>query len=75
MRVTMAARSLDRLQALLAAEPLADVTPVAGDVTDEAAVPALFARGGAPGASPARPGVGPIRIESAVTSERGERQA
>jgi NAD(P)-dependent dehydrogenase (short-subunit alcohol dehydrogenase family) len=48
MRVTMAARNLDRLQALLAAEPLAGVTPVACDVTDEASVQALFAGAGAP---------------------------
>jgi NAD(P)-dependent dehydrogenase (short-subunit alcohol dehydrogenase family) len=42
MRVVMAARSLDRLHGLLAAEPLANVTPVACDVSDEASVQALF---------------------------------
>lgn len=42
MHVVMAARNLDRLHALLAAEPLANVTPVACDVSDEASVQALF---------------------------------
>lgn len=48
MKVIMAARRQDRLEALLAAEPLEGVTPVACDVSDPAAVERLFAQAGTP---------------------------